>query len=360
MIEKPKTRVLVVDDSALMRKMISNALREDPEIEVVGAANDPYMARDDILALNPDVLTLDIEMPHMDGLTFLKILEQHHPMPVVVISSLTQTGSRVALEALESGAVDVLGKPTTGELIPQFTRQLVRRVKGAAGARRRAPKVAQVPPTGELTAGALPYDPRQLILFGASTGGTEALKEVLPALPGGLPGICIVQHIPPYFSKAFAERLNGLCRFEVREAAHGDAVRPGLALLAPGDYHMAVAWHGEGYRVALNQRPPVHYVRPAVDVLFYSASECAGARSTAVLLTGMGADGAAGMKKLKAAGARTLAQNEETCVVYGMPRAAMELGGVDQLLPLERIPSALLECVKTQARAEHAQRTSEP
>jgi two-component system chemotaxis response regulator CheB len=341
-----KIRVLVVDDSAVVRRMISDTLSADPEIEVVGTAADPYIARDKILELNPDVLTLDIEMPRMDGLTFLRVLRQHRPMPVVVISSLTQAGSVSAIQALELGAVDVLAKPTSAFDLGGLRDQLVRRVKGAAKARIANFKIAAASP-GLIAASAnAQFSPRQIVVIGASTGGTEAIKNVLTRLPDGLPGICIVQHIPPVFSKTFADRLNELCAFEVREAAHGDVLRPGLALVAPGDFHMTVAWNGTAYRVSLQQEPMVHHVRPAVDVLFNSAAG-AGAHALAVLLTGMGRDGALGMQKMKTAGATTLAQNEETCIVYGMPRAAVELGVVDRVLPLDLMPHAIIHALQS-------------
>ena len=344
-----KIRVLVVDDSAVVRRMISDALSADPEIEVVGTACDPYVARDKILELNPDVLTLDIEMPRMDGLTFLKILQQHRPMPVVVVSSLTVAGSKVAMEAMEIGAVDVLAKPQSAWNLGDLKEQLADRVKGAASARIKNYLVAQPAQRAAVTASTTPFSPRQIILIGASTGGTEAIKDVLTRLPDGLPGICIVQHIPPVFSKTFADRLNELCAFEVREAAHGDELRPGLALVAPGGNHLTLSWSGSGYRVALNQGPMLHHVRPAVDVMFESAVS-AQKNALAVILTGMGRDGAEGLRKLKAAGATTIAQNEETCVVYGMPHAAVELGVVDRVLPLDLIPHAIMRAVQDGSR----------
>lgn len=354
-----KIRVLVVDDSAVVRRVISDTLGSDPEIEVVGTACDPYVAREKILELNPDVLTLDIEMPRMDGLTFLRILQQHRPMPVVIISSLTQAGSQIALQALEAGAVDVLAKPTSAWNLGELREQLTHRVKGAARARlKRLDQTAgtkfQSAKNNALHSPSVNFSPRQLILIGASTGGTEALKNVLTRLPDGLPGMCIVQHIPPVFSKAFAARLNECCAFEVREAAHGDEVRPGLALIAPGDFHMTLRWTGDRYKVGLEQSAMLHHVRPAVDILFDSAVS-AGANALAILLTGMGCDGANGMKKLKAAGATTLAQNEETCIVYGMPRAAVELGVVDQVLPLDLIPHGVLRALQNSGKAETAQ-----
>lgn len=347
-----KIKVLVVDDSALVRKVITQTLSQDPEIEVVGSASDPYVAREKILALNPDVLTLDLEMPRMDGLTFLKILREHHPLPVVVISSLTQSGSKAALAALEAGAVDVLAKPSGSLSVGAIAGQLAYRIKGAAAARR--PSVcatALLPaPAGHIG----DFHPRQLIVIGSSTGGVEALRLLMPQFPAGLPPVAIAQHIPPHFSKVFAERLNGLCALEVREAAHGDELRPGLALVAPGDFHTAVSWTGSAYRVRLTQSPPVHYCRPAVDVLFRSAAECAGAHALAVLLTGMGTDGALGMQALKAAGARTLAEHEQSCVVYGMPRAAVELGVVDQVVPLPQMSQAILRAITTPFRKKGA------
>jgi len=345
MMPTRKIRVLVVDDSAVVRRMISDALSADPGIEVVGTACDPYVARDKILELNPDVLTLDIEMPRMDGLTFLKILQQHRPMPVVVVSSLTQAGSRAAMSAMELGAVDVLAKPQSAWNLGDLREQLALRVKGAASARLRTVPASVVPRAAAVASPNAHFSPRQIVLIGASTGGTEAIKNVLTRLPDGLPGICIVQHIPPVFSKTFADRLNECCAFEVREAVHGDVLKPGLALVAPGDQHLTLAWDGANYRVALQHGPMIHHVRPAVDLMFESAVS-AGKNALAVLLTGMGRDGADGMKKLKAAGATTLAQNEETCVVYGMPRAAVELGVVDRVLPLDLMPHAILHALQ--------------
>ncbi|HYG23618.1 MAG TPA: chemotaxis response regulator protein-glutamate methylesterase [Verrucomicrobiae bacterium] len=346
MIAARKIRVLIVDDSAVVRRAISDALSRDPEIEVAGTACDPYVARDKILELNPDVMTLDIEMPRMDGLTFLRVLQQHRPIPVVVVSSLTQAGSSAALAALDAGAVDVLAKPGSAWSIGNLGEQLAHRVKGAARARfgtlPRTVAAPDAPPI--LSAGK--FNPRQLVVLGASTGGTEAIKRVLTQLPAGLPGICIVQHIPAVFSKAFADRLNDCCAMEVREAAHGDEVKPGRVLIAPGDYHMALEWNGGHYTARLHQGPPLHYTRPAVDVLFNSAAACAGSHAVTVLLTGMGSDGAQGMKKLKAAGSQTIAQDESTCVVYGMPRAAVDLGVVDKVLPLDNIPSAIIRALE--------------
>lgn len=349
----PKIKVLIVDDSSVVRKMIADALAHDPQIEVVGTAPDPYVARDKIKELNPDVLTLDIEMPRMDGLTFLKILQQHRPIPVIVISSISTAGSAAALTALQCGAVEVLAKPTSAYSIGHLAEQLPRHIKAAAASRLR-PRPGAAPKPAALGCASLiipskvlsGFHPRQIIALGSSTGGVEALTEVLTALPAGLPGIVITQHIPPHFSKVFAERANSQSAVEVREAVNGDILRAGQALIAPGDFHMTLSWAGTGYKVALNQKPPVHHCRPAVDVMFRSIAECFGARVVGAILTGMGSDGAAGLKLLKAIGAKTIAQDEESCVVYGMPRAAVELGAVDRVLPLSQIPAALIEAAQ--------------
>ncbi len=342
-------RVLIVDDSALVRRALTEALSADPEIEVVGTAVDPYVARDKILQLQPDVLTLDIEMPRMDGITFLKVLMKHHPMPVIVMSSLTTHGSKHALEALQAGAVDVVAKPGNANSIGEDGARLAEKIKAVARVRFRHPARSEpAPATGAAAAvpaqprhgvpGGRRYPARSLILIGASTGGTEAIKTILTTLSPDLPGILIVQHIPAHFSKAFADRLNELCAMEVREARSGDVVQAGLALVAPGGYHLLPRWTGGHYVVDTNEGPPVHHQRPAVDVLYDSAARAGAApHSLAVLLTGMGADGAAGMLTLRKAGAATIAQNQQTCVVFGMPREAIERGAVQSVLPLELI-----------------------
>ncbi len=356
-----RVRILIVDDSALVRKRLSESLSKDPEIEVVGTAVDPYVARDKILALNPDVLTLDIEMPRMDGLTFLRRVMKYRPMPVIILSSLTREGSSKALEALQAGAVDVLAKSSNSFSTYEDDRALAEKIKAAARACLRNlssdPPEAPVPPPKPVMArplarpavapSALPvvkkvFTPRQLIVLGASTGGTEAIKAILIKLPAEIPGMCIVQHIPAYFSAAFANRLNELCPFEVREARHGDVVQPGLVLVAPGGQHMILKWELTHYRVELTTGPAIHHQRPAVDVLFDSAVKAGAAANTlAILLTGMGADGAAGMLNLYRAGAATIAQNEESCVVFGMPREAIRLGAAQHIFPLDKIAGAI-------------------
>ena len=350
--QKQRLRVLVVDDSALVRKAISDALGQDPEIEVVGTACDPYVAREKIVALNPDVLTLDLEMPRMDGLTFLRILMQHHPLPVVVVSSLTQAGSQAAMDAMEAGAVDVLAKPGGNATVGELAERLAFHVKAAAASARfrtrrlegAAPVIqpADLPPQAPFTAA---IDPRQLIVIGSSTGGIEALRTVLPRLPAGLPPIVIVQHISAYFSQVVAARLDAACPFEVREAEQGMVLRRGLCLIAPGEHHVELEWKNDSYRIRLTQDPPVHHCRPSVDVLFRSAAATAGRRTIAVLLTGMGTDGALGMQAIHEAGGTTIAEHERTCIVYGMPRAAIQLGVVDAIVPLPLVAETILEAV---------------
>lgn len=333
-------RVLVVDDSAVVRRLVTDALSSDPEIEVVGTAIDPYFARDKIKELAPDVITLDLEMPRMDGLTFLRILMEQHPLPVIIMSSLTQQGSGPAIEALRLGAFDVLAKPHGSYSFGDLGPQLIARIKASAGARLRRPSAATPAVPAKPLVRARPNrraNPREVILLGASTGGTEALREVLTHLPDGLPGIAIVQHIPPVFSKAFADRLNALCAFEVREAVDGDRLTPGLALIAPGDFHLMLQWHADHYRVRVTTGPQVWHQRPAVDLLFKSAADSGTAPHVlAGIFTGMGKDGAEGLLRLRERGASTFAQDEATSVVYGMPKVAWESGAAQVQVPLDR------------------------
>ncbi len=360
-----RVRVLVVDDSALVRKSISDCLAADPEIEVVGTACDPYVARDKILRLHPDVITLDMEMPRMDGLTFLRILMRHHPLPVVVVSSLTQAGSQLAFDALESGAVDVLAKPDGAMSIGALSARLAYHVKAAAasarfsgsapagdlpmeeppGAPAALPFVRPAAPPRPRPASAAAFDPRQLVVIGGSTGGIEALRTILTQFPADLPPIAIVQHISAYFSQIVAQRLAALTAFDVREAEDGMPLSRGSCVMAPGDRHLAVVRHGGGYRVRLLATPPVHHCRPAVDVLFRSAAEAAGPFAVAALLTGMGSDGALGLEAVRKAGGRTIAEHESSCVVYGMPRAAIERGAAEQVVPLSRMADTIVRAV---------------
>ena len=358
-----RLRVLVVDDSAVVRKAITDSLSRDPEIEVVGSACDPYVAREKIVRLEPDVLTLDLEMPRMDGLTFLRILMKHNPMPVVVVSSLTQAGSQAAMEAMEAGAMDVLAKPDGTMSIGALGERLAFHVKAAAAASRWrgspglarfsgggtapgsvAPAVPMPSPTGAV-------DSRRLIVIGCSTGGLEALRVILQRLPTGLPPIAVVQHISGYFSRIVAERLDAVSAIDVREAEDGSPLLPGTCLIAPGEHHLAIERHPQGFRARLLRSPPLHHCRPAVDVLFRSAAEAAGSHTVAALLTGMGSDGAIGMAAIHQAGGTTIAEHESTCVVYGMPRAAVEMGVVDQILPLPEIAAAILQAAVGQPKA---------
>ena len=344
MSSSSKIRVLIVDDSAIVRKILSETISAEPDVEVVGTAPDPFIARDKILALQPDVLTLDIEMPRMDGLTFLKRLMHHHPMPVIVISSLGHASCQATLEALRLGAVEVLVKPGGPYSVGELRIDLANKIRAAASARLRgqdvAPKVAP-PPTAEVARPKV-FRPGTLVAIGASTGGTEAIQEVLTRMPANSPGIVITQHIPAVFSRAFAERLNQICSMEVKEASDGDTVASGRVLVAPGNFHMLVRKAPNGYRVEIKDGPKVCYQRPSVDVMFSSVSEAAGNQAIGVLLTGMGSDGAQGLTRMKKAGARTIAQDEQSCVVFGMPREAIRLGGADMVLPLARIPSAII------------------
>ena len=351
-------RVLIVDDSAIVRKILAEALAAEPGIEVVGTAPDPYVARDKILELNPDVLTLDIEMPRMDGLTFLKKLMHFHPMPVVIISSLAQRSCQTAVQALEAGAVEVLAKPAGPYSVGDLRTSLAAKIRAAAAARgRRA--VAPQAPLPAVTPATVPAGSHKIIAIGASTGGTEAIASVLRAMPKEAPGILVVQHIPPIFSAAFASRLDGLCAIDVKEAADGDAVRPGLALIAPGDFHMVLRKGNGGYFVNIKTGPPVCYQRPSVDVLFFSIAEIAASQSVAALLTGMGADGAQGLAKLRQSGGHTIAQDEATCVVFGMPREAIQRGAAEQVLPLDKIAQALLTSQRVAAEIPRRPAVSE-
>jgi two-component system chemotaxis response regulator CheB len=337
-------RVLIVDDSAIVRKILTDALAGEPDLEVVGSAPDPYVARDKILSLRPDVLTLDIEMPRMDGLTFLKKLMHFHPLPAVVISSLAQPSCRAAVQALELGAVEVLAKPGGPYSVGELRTTLAAKIRAAAAARVRRPgsRPEETPRTTPLAAARPQLPPDAVIAIGASTGGTEAIASVLARLPQSSPGIVVTQHIPPQFSRAFANRLNEICALAVKEAEDGDALRPGVALVAPGDFHMLLRRAGERYFVNVKTGPRVCYQRPSVDVLFSSVAESAGRAAIGVLLTGMGADGSQGLLRMRQAGARTIAQDEATCVVFGMPREAIALGAAEQVLPLPAIPDAML------------------
>jgi two-component system chemotaxis response regulator CheB len=334
-----KLKVLIVDDSAIVRKIFSEVLSREPDLEVVGTAPNPYVARDKIVQSRPDVITLDVEMPRMDGLTFLKKIMHYHPLPVIIVSSLTPRGGKMALQALELGAVEVLAKPGSAFSVGDLGVELADKIRAAAHVRfdaRKIPGDTPAPAPAKLSPLAQTTD--KIIAIGASTGGTEAIREVLLRLPQNTPGMVIVQHMPPKFTTAFAERLNQQCALEVKEAQDGDAVITGRALLAPGNYHMLLKRSGARYFVQVKSGPPVHHQRPSVDVLFNSAALSGGANFIGVILTGMGVDGAEGLLAMKARGAYTIAQDEASCVVFGMPREAIKRGATHKVLPLNQSP----------------------
>ena len=342
MRETAKIRVLVIDDSAIVRKILSESLASEADIEVVGTAPDPIIALEKIRRLKPDVLTLDIEMPRMDGLTFLKQLMQTQPMPVILISSLAQSSVEIALEALLHGAVDVLAKPSGPYSVGELRTTLSGRIRAAAKAKLRGSPRAEFAPQPPRPAVHEKLNLDRLIVIGASTGGTEAVASVLSCLPAEVPPILITQHIPPIFSRTFAQRLDKLCRMEVREAVDGDLPRPGLALVAPGGFHMVLENAAGVYRIRIKGGPMVCYQRPSVDVLFTSVAMAAGSKAVGAILTGMGSDGAQGMKRMRDKGSYNIAQDEATSVIFGMPREAIRAGAVDQTLPLDRIAPALM------------------
>jgi two-component system, chemotaxis family, protein-glutamate methylesterase/glutaminase len=339
-------KVLIVDDSAIVRRILSEELAAFPDIEVVGTAIDPYAAREQIVKLKPDVITLDIEMPRMDGLTFLEKLMRYHPIPVVVVSSLASENSENYLRALAMGAIEIVSKPGSRFTAPDVAKDLVRAIRTAAQAR----VVPSTPTPATKERAARTADDihntldttHKIIAIGASTGGTRALETVLTELPPNAPGTVIVQHMPENFTASFAKRLNEICSVDVREAKSGDAVVPGTVLIAPGGRHMLLKREGARYSVVLKDGPAVHFQRPSVDVLFESVARCAAKNATGVILTGMGCDGATGLLAMRESGSRTIAQDEQTCVVYGMPREAVRVGAAAEILPLDRIAQAVL------------------
>ncbi len=339
-------KVLIVDDSAIVRRILTKELSGYKDIEIIGTAVDPYVARDKIVKLKPDVITLDLEMPRMDGLSFLAKLMKHYPMPVVVVSSLTPKNSANAMRALDLGAVEVLCKPGSAYSTLDISRSLVRAIRAAASARinkyqdRSRPLVEKVK-LNEL----LVQTTHKVIAIGASTGGTKAIEAVLSAMPATSPGMVIVQHMPENFTTAFAERLNEICQMEVHEACDNDRVVPGVALIAPGNHHIVLHRSGSFYSVKIKDGPRVHYQRPSVDVLFQSVAKSAGRNAVGVLLTGMGADGAKGMLSMRESGAYTMAQDEDSCVVFGMPKEAIKLGAVDKVVPLHYISQGIINAL---------------
>jgi two-component system chemotaxis response regulator CheB len=332
-------RVLIVDDSAVVRQVLTAFLSKQPGIEVVGAAPDPFIARDIIVRQKPDVMTLDIEMPRMDGVSFLRKLMTMQPIPTIIVSSLTPEGSEMALEAMAAGAVEVLCKPHAAYDLGSMTEELLLAIKRAANA-----KVQKITPKSAEpgTLRALTRTTNQIVAIGSSTGGVAALHTVLTKLPPSSPPVIIVQHMPAGFTGAFAKRLNELCAVEVREAENGDAVTPGRVLIAPGDRHMELDRSGANYYVRLRDGPRVGLFKPAVDVLFRSVAQYAGRNAIGVIMTGMGRDGAEAIKIMHDKGAATLAQDEASCVVFGMPKEAIATGGIDEVVPLEHIASRIL------------------
>lgn len=350
---RKKIRVLVVDDSAVVRQTMSRLLESDPEIEVMATASDPYHAANKIRKEVPDVITLDVEMPRMDGITFLQKIMNQHPIPVLICSSLTESGSKTALKALEYGAVDIIQKPKMGtkQFLEESRVQICDAIKAATQVqtRRIKPPINKVAP--KLTADAVIPKPRsnamvqtteKVVAVGASTGGTEALRIFLEALPPDSPGILIVQHMPEHFTRSFAERLDGLCQVSVKEAAQNDTVLRGRVLIAPGSSHLLLKRSGARYYVEIKDGPLVCRHRPSVDVLFRSTARYAGSNAVGVIMTGMGDDGARGMKEMKEAGATTIAQDEATSVVFGMPNEAIKRGAVDSVLPLQAIAASVM------------------
>ncbi|MCG6656206.1 chemotaxis response regulator protein-glutamate methylesterase [Halomonas campisalis] len=345
-------KVLCVDDSALIRDLLSEIINEQPDMEVVAVAPDPLVARDLIKRHNPDVLTLDVEMPRMDGLDFLERLMRLRPMPVLMVSSLTQAGSEVTLRALELGAVDFVAKPSLGirSGMMEYANDIAEKIRAAAKSRPRQARRKDAPAPARLKAPLASSE--KLIIIGASTGGTEAIRAVLEPLPANSPAILITQHMPGGFTRSFAERLDRLCRITVKEASDGERVLPGHAYIAPGDSHLKLARSGANYVARLDDGPPVNRHRPSVDVLFHSAATQAGRNAIGVLLTGMGKDGAAGLLEMRQAGSPTLAQDEASCVVFGMPREAIALGGAVEVIGLDAIPERLMSLVAASGRAQ--------
>ena len=353
-----RIKVMIVDDSAVVRQSVRQILEREPGIEVIGAASDPVFALGHMQRQWPDVIVLDIEMPRMDGLTFLKKIMSERPTPVVICSSLAESGASATMQALASGAVSIITKPKLGvkQFLEDSSNDVVQAVKAAAraNARRLAPPTPSATPAPKLSAEAvisaaglgsgasMLRTTERLVAIGTSTGGTQALEAVLRRMPATAAGIVIVQHMPERFTAMFAERLNSLCEIEVREARHGDRVIPGLALIAPGGKHMMLARSGAQYRVEVVDGPLINRHRPSVDVLFRSCAKFAGKNAVGVIMTGMGDDGARGLKEMHDAGSATIAEDESTCVVFGMPKEAIRLGAVDRVLPLDEIAAAIL------------------
>ncbi len=349
-----RTRVLIVDDSAVVRKILNDAFVNEPDFEVVGHAADPYIARDLIARTSPDVMTLDLEMPRMDGLTFLSKVMEHHPVATIVVSSLTQQGSESSIAALQLGAIDVFAKPGGPHSVGQLADGLKARIRALrSGPTLHLERRVASNPSGRGTVTSL-AQARGILAIGASTGGTQAIEYILTRLPADTPATVITQHMPAGFTRAFAQRLDTVCAMHVKEAEDGDRLDRGIALVAPGGFHLSVERKGVELRVRLTDGPPLHHQRPAVDVMFASAARLMGVPTVAALLTGMGADGAEGMLKLKEAGATTLAEAEESCVVFGMPREAIARGAATKVVPLLQMPSSIAGAMARSTAAKAA------
>lgn len=340
-------KVLIIDDSAMIRKVFEQELSKDPEIEVVGTAPDPIVGRDKIVYLKPDVITLDIEMPRMDGLTFLGKLMQHYPIPVVVVSSLAKKGGDVALKAMELGAVEVLSKPGSAYSVGDMSEQLIEKVKAAANVKvfkkLDTSNILSKEQNSAMVASMAVKTTNKIIAIGASTGGTEALREVISRLPANAPPVVVVQHMPQNFTKAFADRLNSICQVQVKEAVDGEYLATGKVLIAPGNQHMEIRRSGINYYVTLFDGPMMFHQRPAVEILFNSVAKYAGQNAVGAILTGMGKDGAQGLLNMRQAGANTVAQDEKTSIVFGMPKEAIDIGAAQVVKPLQSIAQTLLD-----------------
>jgi len=344
---KKNIKVLVVDDSAVVRKVFKEAISREKDMEVVGTAPDPYVARDKIVKLKPDVITLDIEMPRMDGITFLKKLMKHYPLPVIIVSSLTRNSGKLVMEALSFGALEVISKPSSAYSVGEMSVQLIDKIRAVAGLKVRPVEERPYKKSVQtkITSKPLSETTNKIIAIGASTGGTEALKTVLTGMPPNAPGTLVVQHMPANFTTSFAARLDELSAMTIKEAKDGDSLINGLALLAPGNYHMLLKRSGANYYVQVKKGPLVHHQRPAVDVLFHSVADYAGSNAVGVILTGMGSDGALGLLKMKEAGARTVAQDKKSCIVFGMPKEAIKLGAADKVVPLNSVSKTVLDMI---------------
>ena len=344
-------RVLIIDDSAIVRKILRQQLGQYSDIEVVGTAPDPYVARDKIIALKPDVITLDVEMPRMDGITFLRILMKHHPLPVIVLSSLTPKGSAMALEALSAGALDIISKPGPSYTVGQTCSELYEKIKSASNAQINSNALIEQQDSKPPERLSMLETTNKIFAIGASTGGVQALAQLLSALPANAPGTLVVQHMPARFTTSFAERLNSVCAVNVVEAQDGDHVIPGRVLIAPGGLHMLLRRYGASYHVSVKDGPAVCRQRPSVELLFNSVAKYAGANAVGAILTGMGNDGAQGLLNMRNSGAHTIAQDEASCVVFGMPKEAIELGGAEKILPLSGIARAMVNFTQVDRRS---------